>query len=73
MEKVELPLNNNVPPVDDEYQSIVQPACVDAVILALPDPHIVAPDEDDTVGKELIVTKPDGALVIEHPLLVAVQ
>jgi hypothetical protein len=34
------PLNNNVPPVDASYQSIVFPADVDADMVTVPAPHL---------------------------------
>ena len=34
------PLNNNVPPVDASYQSIVVPATLDADIVTVPGPHV---------------------------------
>ena len=60
------PLNNNVPPVDALYQSIVSPAPGVADNVTVPVPHLEAGETEGAFGSGLIVAVTEVEL-LTHP------
>ena len=66
------PVNNNVPPVDAEYQFIVCPVTVDELKVTYPVPQELAPVVVGAFGIALLILKVLVILLPLHPVMIKV-